>query len=164
MINTDSVLSHRAENGKYYCGKPVLSCDCCDTICGPTQGCNCSSCQTVQTQAKETFSGTSSLLMQAPKSWFWQEELSKEDLKEYLVSLEVNQRNIVHETISSVESFDRLRKRMAVLGRHLSALSRKCFGEAKKEDDKKPKKAATVEEEKYECKFLKTIIKGWDIG
>jgi hypothetical protein len=29
-----------AENGKYYCGKPLdINCPSCDGFCGPTNGC-----------------------------------------------------------------------------------------------------------------------------
>lgn len=33
------------DNGRYYCGMRVLSCLCCDGICGPQHGCNCIPCQ-----------------------------------------------------------------------------------------------------------------------
>jgi len=33
------------EDGHYYCGMKVLSCLCCDGICGPQHGCNCTPCQ-----------------------------------------------------------------------------------------------------------------------
>jgi hypothetical protein len=33
------------ESGHYYCGLRVLTCPCCDGICGPQTGCNCNPCQ-----------------------------------------------------------------------------------------------------------------------
>lgn len=33
------------ESGHYYCGLRVLTCPCCDGICGPQRGCNCGPCQ-----------------------------------------------------------------------------------------------------------------------
>lgn len=33
------------ESGHYYCNMKVLSCLCCDGICGPHRGCNCGPCQ-----------------------------------------------------------------------------------------------------------------------
>lgn len=33
------------DGGHYYCGMKVLSCACCDGICGPQMGCNCAPCQ-----------------------------------------------------------------------------------------------------------------------
>ena len=69
-----------------------------------------------------------------------------------MYSLEINQRNIIQETMNSVKSFGRLNKRIAVLARHLAALSRQCFGEAKKEVARKINKTNATEEkgkEKY---------------
>lgn len=33
------------DSGHYYCNQRVLSCPCCDGICGPQSGCNCIPCQ-----------------------------------------------------------------------------------------------------------------------
>ena len=95
-------------------------------------------------------------LMHPPKAWFWKEEITKEHLEQYLFSLEVNQRNIIHEAMKSVKSFGRLNKRIAVLGRHLAAISYQCFGKAKKEELKSIKKGASNDDkgkEKYVNKF-----------
>ena len=158
-INSDGFLSNRADNGKFYCGQPVLSCECCDIICGPCQGCNCDSCQALQTYETEKDKDKRDCppLLHPPKSWFWKEEISKEHLEQYLFSLEVNQKNIIHEAMKSVKSFGRLSKRMAVLGRHLAALSYQCYGKAKKEENKNAKKGNKDDDkvkEKYENEFL----------
>ena len=151
LINSEGSLAQKAENGKYYCGKPVLSCECCDMTCGPSQGCNCSSCQTLQNQAEENSNGIPNIpLMHPPKSWFWSNNLTHTDLEKYLLSLEVNQKNIVHESMNSVQSFDRLDKRIAVLGRHLAALSHQCFGESNKEESKKSKISVDEDDKKKE--------------
>ena len=163
-INSDGALSQCAENGKYYCGQPVLSCECCDIKCGPNQGCNCSSCQALQNYENENGRERKDCppLLHAPKSWFWRENLDKEHLEQFLYSLEVNQRNIIHETMNSVKSFGRLNKRITVLGRHLAALSRQCFGESKKEECKKAKRPAGEEDknkEKYAVLFsIKSVF------
>lgn len=137
-INSDGFLSQRAENGKFYCGQSVLSCECCDVICGPNGGCNCNSCQTLQIYEteKEKDKQHCPPLLHPPKSWFWKDEISKDHLEQYLAALEVNQKNIIHEAMKSVKSFGRLNKRIAVLGRHLAALSYQCFEESKKEENK----------------------------
>ena len=158
-INLDGFLSQLAENGKYYCGQPVLSCECHDSVCGPTQGCNCDSCKATQKHQMEKDKDKRDCppLLHPPKSWFWKEDISREHLEQYLFSLEVNQRNIIHEAMKSVKSFGRLNKRMIVLGRHLAAISCQCFGSSKKEETKNAKKGANNEEkakEKYGDNFL----------
>ena len=147
-INSDGFLSQHAENGRYYCGQPVLSCECCDSVCGPTQGCNCDSCKATQKHQMEKDKDKRNCppLLHPPKSWFWKEEITREHLEQYLFSLEVNQRNVIHEAMKSVKSFGRLNKRMIVLGRHLAAISYQCFGSSKKEETKNAKKGASNEE------------------
>ena len=153
-------MSQHAENGKYYCGQPVLSCECCDIVCGPTQGCNCDSCRAIQKHELERDKDRRDCppLLHPPKSWFWKEEITKEHLEQYLFSLEVNQRNIIHEAMKSVKSFGRLNKRMSVLGRHLAAISYQCFGGVKKEETKNVKKDTTSNEEKTKEKYANNIL------
>lgn len=43
--NRDGCRAAPGQTGKYYCGRKVLSCFCCDGHCGPNDGCNCSACQ-----------------------------------------------------------------------------------------------------------------------
>ena len=43
--NSAGELAMKGETGHYYCGQAVLSCPCCDGICGPNHGCNCLPCQ-----------------------------------------------------------------------------------------------------------------------
>lgn len=96
-------------------------------------------------------------MLHPPKAWFWKEEITKEHLEQYLFSLEVNQRNIIHEAMKSVKSFGRLNKRISVLGRHLAAISYQCFGGAKKEETKNVKKG-TTNEEKTKDKYANSIL------
>jgi hypothetical protein len=45
VINSAGYIAKMGTTGKYYCGRRVLYCSCCDGHCGPTNGCNCESCQ-----------------------------------------------------------------------------------------------------------------------
>ncbi len=38
-------MSKQGKTGRYYFGKKVLTCKCCDDICGPFDGHNCTDCQ-----------------------------------------------------------------------------------------------------------------------
>lgn len=59
-------------NGHYYCGLRVLTCTCCDGICGPQRGCNCLPCQQLdqeeatRSQTKKPCSST-----ELVDSWVW---------------------------------------------------------------------------------------------
>jgi len=42
------------ENGRFYCGRRVLTCSCCDGgVCGPTGGCNCSACKQLDAEMSD---------------------------------------------------------------------------------------------------------------
>ena len=43
---------HLGTIGKYYCGKRVLDCRCCDGNCGPTKGCNCADCMQLDVSSR----------------------------------------------------------------------------------------------------------------
>ena len=44
--------------GKFYCGKKLdFRCGCCNGNCGPTNGCNCTSCQALDIQFQKLSSG-----------------------------------------------------------------------------------------------------------
>lgn len=47
VSNSNGRESYPRGDGKYYCGAQVLSCSCCEGICGPTSSCVCDSCQLV---------------------------------------------------------------------------------------------------------------------
>lgn len=45
MKNDKGREAKLGENGKYFCGGILgTNCMCCNGYCGPSNGCNCSSC------------------------------------------------------------------------------------------------------------------------
>lgn len=73
-------FSFLGENGHFYCGMRVLTCPCCDGICGPQSGCNCSPCQKLdkEEEGRRIRNGNpiiiSSMIHQ---SWTWGRKPSK---------------------------------------------------------------------------------------
>ena len=56
--NFDGAKSVLSKNGKYYCGRKILSCMCCNGNCGPSNGCNCKACQWLDnSDVKSKFGG-----------------------------------------------------------------------------------------------------------
>lgn len=51
--NNNGDISKLGNTGKYYCGKKVLNCRCCNGYCGPTNGDNCESCQYLDIQNRK---------------------------------------------------------------------------------------------------------------
>lgn len=47
VINAIGRDSYPRSDGKYYCGRKVLSCSCCEGVCGPNSSCVCDACQII---------------------------------------------------------------------------------------------------------------------
>ena len=46
-------VSRIGKTGKYYCGKKMAKCDCCNGVCGPTNGCNCVGCMSLDIESRK---------------------------------------------------------------------------------------------------------------
>jgi E3 ubiquitin-protein ligase HERC2 len=80
LLNSAGVTARKGEFGKYYCNQKVLTCTCCDGICGPSTGCNCQPCQKLDAEEsqqkennKEPLPSTECLLGR----WAWTPQPSK---------------------------------------------------------------------------------------
>ncbi|RLU17868.1 hypothetical protein DMN91_010107 [Ooceraea biroi] len=127
LINAAGVVAKKGFSGHYYCGMRVLSCVCCDGICGPQQGCNCTSCQkldeeeTVRTTAMVEKPISTRRIMD---SWLWGPQPSLTDLKECINLSIKEQRKLCCDVANSTLSATRLRQRLIVARRYFIALSR----------------------------------------
>lgn len=66
------------ETGKYYCGRRLVSCQCCDGVCGPTIGCNCASCAQLDLEDKNHYTssvGRSKSSQHIINSWTWKAKI-----------------------------------------------------------------------------------------
>lgn len=48
--NLADVPAKRGKTGRFYCGRKVLNCKCCNGHCGPDNGCNCNDCKWLDIQ------------------------------------------------------------------------------------------------------------------
>nr|CAD7427836.1 unnamed protein product [Timema monikensis] len=74
LLNAVGIVAHKGESGHYYCGLRVLTCPCCDGICGPNTGCNCPACQRLDQEeaARTELRGTTPLpSLPQIESWTW---------------------------------------------------------------------------------------------
>ncbi|KAK0097381.1 hypothetical protein PV326_002182 [Microctonus aethiopoides] len=127
LINSAGVVSRKGDSGHYYCNLRVLSCLCCDGICGPQSGCNCVPCQKLD---EEEATKPTSLMQNNPSaqcmidSWLWGSPSSSHEWINCIESLIKEQTSLCHEVANSTLSSTRLRQRLVIARRYFTALSR----------------------------------------
>jgi E3 ubiquitin-protein ligase HERC2 len=68
----NSSFSFPGENGHYYCYLRVLSCSCCDGICGSQSRCNCAPCQKLDEEEGQIVTTETSIPAEYTiESWLW---------------------------------------------------------------------------------------------
>ena len=126
-INCEGVPSQKGETGKFYCGRRILKCTCCNGHCGPNNGCNCEPCQKLdqedreQKEEDERAPPAAGPLMD---SWTWGDQPTPEQLREVLQGLIFEQQELASQAAGTTLSAMRLQQRLAVLGRYFIALCR----------------------------------------
>lgn len=126
-INRAGVPAQKGESERYYCGRNILTCSCCDGNCGPNNGCNCPSCQKLDQEEREQKDEdeqqpvSAGLMMD---SWTWGKPPSVNHLQEALQALIFEQHELASQAAGTTLSAIRLQQRLAVLGRYFIALSR----------------------------------------
>lgn len=83
------------ENGHYYCGMRVLSCLCCDGICGPQHGCNCTPCQKLDDEETARTAAMVERAISARRimdSWLW----APQPCKYIFISCILRKKNLIH--------------------------------------------------------------------
>ncbi|CAB3375688.1 Hypothetical predicted protein [Cloeon dipterum] len=129
LINSVGAAAKKGESGHYYCGMKVLSCACCDGICGPQMGCNCAPCQKLDDdESKRLKTGaedkTPLPFKQQINSWTWGPQPTSKQLQTCLASLFKEQRNLVSIAAGNTLSATRLKQRLVVAQRYFTALNR----------------------------------------
>ncbi|XP_063970630.1 E3 ubiquitin-protein ligase HERC2-like [Lytechinus pictus] len=124
IINSAGFPARKGETGKYYCGRRVLTCTCCEGRCGPTKGCNCSSCQKLDDEEKHTDTKDALHSTSFIESWTWGTQPDVGELRNCLTSLITEQRDLLAQAALSTLSSVRLRQRLVILERYFLALAR----------------------------------------
>ncbi|XP_020707195.2 E3 ubiquitin-protein ligase HERC2 isoform X3 [Athalia rosae] len=127
LINSAGVTARKGDSGHYYCNLRVLSCLCCDGICGPQSGCNCGPCQKIDAEEAALTAALSENRIPAQSvmdSWLWGPQPSVADLTTCIESLISEQRTRCYEVANSTLFATRLKQRLVVARRYFSALSR----------------------------------------
>ena len=104
----------------------MLSCSCCDGVCGPSPGCSCLPCQALDQAAADSHCpGTTPSSSQATiSSWTWAEQPSHQALAGVLGAIVREQGELVGGAAGTTLSSMRLRQRLTITQRYLTALGR----------------------------------------
>ena len=127
-VNSEGVAAQKGLTGKYYCGRKILSCSCCNGHCGPNNGCNCLSCQKLDQEERELreeeerHPATASAMI--IDSWTWGQQPTTEHLREALQALILEQQELACQAAGTTLSAMRLKQRLAVLSRYFIAQAR----------------------------------------
>ncbi|XP_071496413.1 E3 ubiquitin-protein ligase HERC2-like [Diadema antillarum] len=124
VINSAGFPAKKGETGKYYCGRRVLSCTCCDGRCGPNSGCNCPSCRKLDEEEKQSDNREGLHSSSYMESWTWGAQPDVSELQSCLTSLITEQRDLLAQAALSTLSSVRLRQRLVILERYFVALAR----------------------------------------
>ncbi|KAK8398901.1 hypothetical protein O3P69_004178 [Scylla paramamosain] len=128
ILNSAGATARKGESGHYYCSMRVLTCPCCDGICGPQSGCNCGPCQKLDREEaeREYESGQSSTppSYSLLEGWRWGPQPQENDLRKCLDALVREQRLMCLDAASTTLSASRLQQRFIVAHRYLVALKR----------------------------------------
>ena len=126
-VNSEGVAAQKGDTGKYYCGRKILSCSCCNGHCGPNNGCNCLPCQKLDQEERELREeeerrpATAGSIMD---SWTWGQQPTADQLREALQALILEQQELASQAAGTTLSAMRLQQRLAVLGRYFIAHAR----------------------------------------
>ncbi|XP_025832237.1 E3 ubiquitin-protein ligase HERC2 [Agrilus planipennis] len=130
LLNTAGVVARKGESGKYYCGLQVLTCTCCDGICGPHFGCNCQPCQKLDLEENDQVKdekGTTVTPQSVLDLWIWGPPPTYEQLESFTDILNKEQLKLCFEAASTSLSFQRLHRAFLVFKRYFIALNRSPF-------------------------------------
>nr|XP_047123873.1 E3 ubiquitin-protein ligase HERC2 isoform X1 [Hydra vulgaris]XP_047123877.1 E3 ubiquitin-protein ligase HERC2 isoform X2 [Hydra vulgaris] len=118
--------TYKAPNGHYYCGENCLECTCCSSTCGPSQGCNCASCEEVEKTINDgkdpwnLFEPT-----QVFESWTWGPNATLSELNIFCKQVSHKQLILLRNCVDTSLPMSKLKAKIYVYARFLSLMSRK---------------------------------------
>ncbi|XP_017782464.1 PREDICTED: E3 ubiquitin-protein ligase HERC2 isoform X2 [Nicrophorus vespilloides] len=127
LLNSAGVIARKWDHDKYYCGLRVLTCTCCDSICGPMSGCNCLPCQKLDAEESKQSDPDNvppCLPQYILNSWTWGPQPNQDQLTTLIRSLNNEQRRLCLEAANTSLSSMRLHQRLIIYKRYFIAVNR----------------------------------------
>ncbi|KAG6461484.1 hypothetical protein O3G_MSEX012658 [Manduca sexta] len=129
LVNGAGVTAKLGDSGKYYCGLRILTCTCCDGLCGPHSGCACVPCTALSLEEEHRIA-IQSKLVTPPSSLHvvddlkWKQDPGPECLQSLMESLIWEQRVRAINTAVSCPFISQIRRLILLCNRHLVAVIR----------------------------------------
>ncbi|CAH0405793.1 unnamed protein product [Chilo suppressalis] len=129
LVNSAGVTAKLGESGKYYCGLRILTCTCCDGLCGPHSGCACAPCTALSTE-EDMRNAIQAKIIVPPSSvqviddLKWKLDPGPECLQNLMESLLWEQRVRAINTALSCPYISQIRRLIVLCNRHLVAVIR----------------------------------------
>ncbi|XP_052754599.1 probable E3 ubiquitin-protein ligase HERC2 isoform X2 [Galleria mellonella] len=129
LVNNAGITAKLGDSGKYYCGLRILTCTCCDGLCGPHSGCACAPCSALS--AEEELRKALYLKITVPTASVqviddlkWKQDPGPECLQSLMESLIWEQRVRAINTAVSCPYISQIRRLIVLCYRHLVAVIR----------------------------------------
>ncbi|KAJ0180993.1 hypothetical protein K1T71_003078 [Dendrolimus kikuchii] len=129
LVNGAGITAKLGDSGKYYCGLRILTCTCCDGLCGPHSGCACPPCTALSAEEEVRVSIQAKLIAPPPSIQViddlkWKQDPGPECLQSLMESLIWEQRVRAINTAVSCPFISQIRRLIVLCNRHLVAVIR----------------------------------------
>ncbi|XP_048005438.1 probable E3 ubiquitin-protein ligase HERC2 [Leguminivora glycinivorella] len=151
LLNKAGITAKLGDNGKYYCGLRILTCTCCDGLCGPHSGCACGPCSTLSAEEELRIAMLTKLPIPQPSSTVidelkWKLDPGPECLKSLLEALIWEQRTRAMHSAVTVPYVSQIRRLIVLCKRHLVAVIREYYFSGRTNGIKLDKKTAAADD------------------
>ncbi|XP_028033518.1 probable E3 ubiquitin-protein ligase HERC2 [Bombyx mandarina] len=129
LVNGAGITAKLGDSGKYYCGLRILTCTCCDGLCGPHSGCACVPCTALSVEEEHRISILTKYVnpptsLQIIDDLKWKQDPGPECLLSLMESLIFEQRFRAINTAVSCPLVSEIRHLIVLCNRHLVAVIR----------------------------------------
>ncbi|XP_047031157.1 probable E3 ubiquitin-protein ligase HERC2 [Helicoverpa zea] len=129
LVNGAGITAKLGDSGKYYCGLRILTCTCCDGLCGPHSGCACPPCSILSAEEELRISLQSKQVAPPPSHQIiddlkWKQDPGPECLQSLMEALVWEQRVRAINTAVTCPFISQIRRLIVLCNRHLVAVIR----------------------------------------
>ncbi|GBP72265.1 E3 ubiquitin-protein ligase HERC2 [Eumeta japonica] len=129
LLNPAGVVSKLGDSGRYYCGLKILTCTCCDGLCGPHSGCPCPPCSVLADEEELRVKNNAKILPPLSSAQLiddlkWRADLGTESLQKLMESFIWEQRIRALNTAVTCPYISQIRRIIVLCNRHLVAVIR----------------------------------------